>query len=248
MNCRKLQSYLEDCPLTSDQAGCAEVTEHIAGCANCRRLMETRAEMNGRLHLLRESAPPFPASLDAAILANYRRQTATLETSQSVLSRTQFRLGSWRLSAAVAAVLLIFAAVLVLRKSSVTTEGGGPQLANLTKTAPLPQKARPDPPVVKAAGKGTLVAHRDGSKLTASTKQGPGAVSPAKLEDSATDGFRSLMYCDELSCDGGMEVVRVQLPSRSAGFMPASADGDRVVTADVLVGADGFARGIRIVH
>ena len=56
------------------------------------------------------------------------------------------------------------------------------------------------------------------------------------------------MYCDELSCDGGMEVVRVQLPSLPAGLMPVPTAGNRVVTADVLVGADGFARGIRIVH
>ena len=56
------------------------------------------------------------------------------------------------------------------------------------------------------------------------------------------------MYCDELSCDGGMEVVRVQLPSSAAGFMPVPTVGNRVVTADVLVGADGFARGIRIVY
>ena len=56
------------------------------------------------------------------------------------------------------------------------------------------------------------------------------------------------MYCDELSCDGGMEVVRVQLPSLAAGFMSVPTAGNRVVTADVLVGADGFARGIRIVY
>jgi hypothetical protein len=82
----------------------------------------------------------------------------------------------------------------------------------------------------------------------AATTQTSGVVSPNRLDDSVPEGFRSLMYCDELSCNGGMEVVRVQLPSPAAGFMPASASGNRAVSADVLVGADGFARGIRIVH
>src|SRR5262249_42904456 len=60
--------------------------------------------------------------------------------------------------------------------------------------------------------------------------------------------FHSLMYCDELSCAGAMEMIRVQLPSamvaRPAGLMQS---GDAVY-ADVLVGADGIARGIRIVE
>jgi hypothetical protein len=55
------------------------------------------------------------------------------------------------------------------------------------------------------------------------------------------------MYCDELSCPQDMEMIRVQLPSSAmprqvSGFMQTNGS----VTADVLVGPDGIARGIRL--
>jgi hypothetical protein len=54
------------------------------------------------------------------------------------------------------------------------------------------------------------------------------------------------MYCDALSCGEGMDMIRVQLPSivmpgQGSGFVQTSGS----VTADVIVGPDGVARGIR---
>ena len=60
--------------------------------------------------------------------------------------------------------------------------------------------------------------------------------------------FRSLMYCDELSCSGPMEVIRMQLPASDLLFAPGSNSANGTVLADVLVGPDGIARGIRIVQ
>jgi hypothetical protein len=56
------------------------------------------------------------------------------------------------------------------------------------------------------------------------------------------------MYCDQLSCAEAMEVIRVQLPTSIAGLTPGSTPTDGMVFADVLVGPDGIARGIRIVE
>lgn len=56
------------------------------------------------------------------------------------------------------------------------------------------------------------------------------------------------MYCDELSCGGVMELIRVQLPSSGIEPGSASAPAKAPVIADVLVGPDGIARGIRIVQ
>jgi hypothetical protein len=86
---------------------------------------------------------------------------------------------------------------------------------------------------------------------TASARPAPAIVpTPVAddLETSPADGFRSLMYCDDLSCGGGMQMVRVELPARAAGFTQVSGSPGGFVTADVLIGSDGFARGIRIVH
>jgi hypothetical protein len=45
-----------------------------------------------------------------------------------------------------------------------------------------------------------------------------------------------------------MEIIRVQLPVSIAGLTPGSAATGDTVFADVLVGPDGIARGIRIVE
>jgi len=56
------------------------------------------------------------------------------------------------------------------------------------------------------------------------------------------------MYCDQLSCAEAMEIIRVQLPTSMAGLTPGSTATGDAVFADVLVGPDGIARGIRIVE
>jgi hypothetical protein len=80
----------------------------------------------------------------------------------------------------------------------------------------------------------------------------PGAHYVSRSQTSAADSssltadFRSLMFCDAISCDGNMEVVRIQLPS---SVMPLSAAAQpRATSADVLIGEDGVARAIRIVE
>jgi hypothetical protein len=249
MNCREIQAYFEDNSPEFDKADCAEVTEHVSGCVSCRQIVDTREETSARLRLLRESAPPFPASLDAAVLANYRRRIATRQNSEAASPQGRVRFLGWGLSAAVATMLLIFATVFLVRRPSVTKQVSPPR-TNLPEIVRLPPAATPQAFRPEPIRKDTVVAQRlrRGRSEPDAARQTSAADSSVRLADSVPDGFRSLMYCDEISCDGGMEVVRVQLPSPAVGFMPASTAGNHVVTADVLVGADGFARGIRIVH
>src|SRR5262249_47443400 len=60
--------------------------------------------------------------------------------------------------------------------------------------------------------------------------------------------FQSLVYCDPFSCSGAMDVIRVRLPSPVLRTTPFSGGTDSLVSADVLVGPDGIARGIRVVE
>jgi hypothetical protein len=54
------------------------------------------------------------------------------------------------------------------------------------------------------------------------------------------------MYCDALSCPDTMDLILVQVPTTAMpGQISAFVDPSGSVTADVLVGADGIARGIR---
>jgi hypothetical protein len=55
------------------------------------------------------------------------------------------------------------------------------------------------------------------------------------------------MYCDQLSCSGALEVIRMNLPAASLGLASPSRTSN-FVAADVLVGSDGVARAIRIVN
>ena len=45
-----------------------------------------------------------------------------------------------------------------------------------------------------------------------------------------------------------MQLIRVQLPSSATAFESVPASPDGAIYADVLVGSDGIARGIRVVQ
>src|SRR5262249_53486263 len=144
-----------------------------------------------------------------------------------------------------AAALLVIAAALVVRKSQ------NPAKPNLEppptrNVARVDQPASPKPNHSVPRRKKSAFAAKNVAPKAPGTEHFS-AAAPSFRPDEPQE-FRSLMYCDEISCDGGMNVVRVQLPALPSGFLPAANTGTRPVSADVLVGADGFARGIRIVH
>lgn len=242
MTCQELHSYFGD-PLRVDadlRANCAEVNQHIIDCADCTRFVESQRELRTSLRLARESAPQLPASLDAAVLANYRRHIAALNSSvNSIPAPRRPPFAALRWSGAVAVALLVTAIVYFSSRKTVST--GSPtrtaQRANLSQHA-------------ASNHSGTIVAPTTNRKTkpdVASASRKHSAISPANVGSSLPAGFRSLMYCDELSCVGAMEMIRVQLPSSVvAGLTPASTPTNGVVFADVLVGQDGIARGIRI--
>ena len=247
MTCEEIQSYLKGSEIEgSIHPSPAETTQHVSECDSCRRFMETRKEILATLRLLRETAPTFTASLDAAVLASYREQMASL---QLISSRPRYtRMGAiWRLGITAAAALVVLAAVFGMRRSPSAIK---PRLQTLRPT----NIARAsDPKLSKATRPGPhRTKNTDVAKASSPTSNPPrsqhlSVVAPTfGLGDS--QGFRSLMYCDELSCDGGMELERVQLPALPSGFLPASNTQTQSVSADVLVGPDGIARGIRIVH
>jgi len=238
MTCQELHSYFAD-PLRVDadlSANCAEVAEHIVACADCNPFVEAQRELGTSLRLARESAPRLSASLDAAVLANYRGHIAARESSVTPARRRR-PLAVLRWSTAVAAAMLLTAIVFFSSRKTVTTEAPPrtahpagvpqpPESNHATVTAQRPSRTKPD---------GVLA-----------RRKRP-ASSPTNVGSSLPEGFRGLMYCDELSCVGAMEMIRVQLPSsRVAGLTPASTLPNGVIFADVLVGPDGIARSIRI--
>lgn len=236
MNCRKIESLFETGDVSADASAAerSELQEHAAKCAPCRQFLNGQDELEVGLALLRSSVPETPAGLDLAVIDGFRRRVA-LPDAQAV-HRFQIRFWPhilrWSLASA-AVVLLVFAAILLRPKhASIQTEVSppAPHIASAPPTQPAAQNA---------------VALKKTMRAMPRARAG-GSHDTAAYDSSVADGFRSLMFCDAISCEGNMEVVRIQLPS---SVMPLSAAAQpRATSADVLIGEDGVARAIRIVE
>lgn len=235
MTCHELRLYFDD-PSRID-AKFGREAEHLAHCAECARFIEARHELEAGLRLVRESAPEPSATLEVAVLANYRRQT----TGDPPLVRLKTRRFP---GAAAAAAVLALAAILLLHP------------ARRLKISNLNLKIESAQPSMAQAGTSEKSANRVPWTNAASSpktrlrsaRQPRRAPQLATTKGPASEDFRSLMYCDALSCGGAMQLIHVQLPSSAAAFEPASVSPDGVIYADVLVGSDGIARGIRVVQ
>jgi len=235
MTCHELRLYCED-PLRMDAEFSYEAG-HLAHCTECARFVEARHELGAGLRLVRESAPEPSAPLDAAVLANYRRRM----TGNSPLARSRtprFTVVCCR--AAAAAVLALAAALLLhsprrLETSKLEIESTQPPMGQ-----PATSEQANKVPWTNAASSPKRRQH--------STRQPRRAPPVATTKSPVSEDFRSLIYCDALSCGGAMQLIRLQLPPSAAAFEPAAASPDGAIYADVLVGSDGIARGIRVVR
>jgi hypothetical protein len=236
MNCQDLRFYLKD-PLGVD-ADIRAQAEHLAHCAECASFAEAQRELAAGVRLIRESVPQISASLDTAVLAEYRRHIAARSSVVSFAPvRRHLAILCW--SAAAAAAVMLVAFLIFPGRKPVTTatrpRPAGPAIVSepviTSKTADVSR-----PPTPKA------------SRVVRPQRSLPpvSAVPVAAFQRSLPPGFRSLMYCDELICGGTMDVIRVQMPSSDVAFGPFSGSANGTVYADVLVGPDGIARGIRI--
>jgi hypothetical protein len=235
MTCHELRLYFED-PLHRDAKFPPEA-EHLAHCTECARFVEARRELGAGLRLVRESAPEPSAALAASVFANYRRRI----TGDPPLVRPRthrFAVVCW---ATAAAAVLALSAVLLhparrLETSNVKIESAQPPIAQPGISENGANRVR-----------WTKAASSPKTRLR-SARQPRRAPQLATTRSPASEDFRSLMYCDALSCGGAMQLIRVQLPSSAAAFEPAAALPYGAIYADVLVGSDGIARGIRVVR
>jgi hypothetical protein len=252
MTCEEIQAYFE-----SDPSGAvrllqesAELSEHATKCPECRGFVEEYRELANYLHAVRESAPEIPASLDAAILAGYETfmaershvsvRSRTLAAADSLAGRVGLHSAFGR--AAVAAVAVVIACGVMFLFTP-----GEPRVSHQKFTE---QRPVVPPTIAASTTQPRMATQTSASKtpksLVASAKHVSATRSLALSESSFSSGFQGLMYCDQLSCPDTMDVIRVQLPSPRFSSGPPKAS--EFVYADVLVGADGIARGIRVVE
>lgn len=234
MTCQELRRYFEDLSCLDEKSG-AEA-DHLALCPACASFVETRQKLAAGLQAIRESTPQCPGTVDSAVLAHYRRRVANSQLSANSNSRG-FRF-AWVASSAAAAALLVVVALYFVGGRAKDTATIRPQAAgraSLTSQPLATNKSENLARLSKPTGS-HAVRHRHASPTI------PAVVEPP------LPTFQSLMYCDELSCGGPMQLIRVRLPAPGTAFTPSSAAASGQILADVLVGPEGVARGIRIVE
>lgn len=243
MKCQELLSYLQEHPGAdlSSRVENAEISSHLALCAECSRMVKQQGELVDILRVVRKSECDVPVALDSAVLANYRRQISELQKpcGRSVWAFRPVAVFAWTAAAAA----LVFAVILFLSPRREVTRIATPPTALATESS-VQVAEKPAPEISKgdtAQPKNVAVRNKHNSRSA------PVAVRLSASRFLPQEAFRSLMYCDELSCSDAMEMIRVELPaSYVTRPMLASMPANGVVTADVLVGPDGIARGIRI--
>jgi hypothetical protein len=251
MTCRELRLYFED-PLRLDLAF-AEEADHLARCEECARFVEMQGRLGSGLRLAREMAPRFPTSLDAKVLAGYRQHVADrAEQSHPEPRRRAFVVLRRGAAAAVAAATL-FLLLPHAYRSFISQVRKGPAVAvdsgTVAASVPVSPVASPLSTASRysAANRATHIPRSHQARVSNLEPAVPSQPSAGTLQSSRPATFRSLMYCDELSCGEGLDIIRVQLPASVTAFAPGP-DSSGPVFADVLVGDDGIARGIRIVR
>lgn len=242
MTCKDFRNYWERGVDTSAKlrSESTEMAEHARACPECSAVVRDKHLLEKHLNLVRAAVPEVPPSLDAAVLGNYRRYLAERPVA---IDRGRWRLHlenalPWTAALAFAAVVA-YATIAFFMPHSSTGWANGKDRTPAGRT-PVPvvteKQVSPPPPIAKAPPSPSR-AH-----------QGENLAAAAHGDDVFPRAFHSLVYCDQISCPGEMEVIRVELPAPVLGWAQAPAQPGGMVSADVLVGADGIARGIRVVE
>jgi hypothetical protein len=245
MTCEELRwCFEENFRVSNMGSNQGDAAEHMSACAECSRFVEEQRVLARNLTSVRQLAGEVPGSVDAAIVARYRLFVGERERAVATVGfRPSLAWRVWAWGAAVAAVLAVTTFWVFGSKHAVTTVRTPTPAPAPTVTVPVAQVATPNP-VAHAPGRN--VANNVSTKSTAKHHGSRPAEAPVRVAKSLPEGFRSLMFCDALSCPDAMDMIRVQLPASAMprqlpGFVQTSGS----VTADVLVGPDGIARGIR---
>ena len=243
MSCRKINVYFQDNPRAVGNLliDSTELSEHLVGCTECRRFVLEQRELVRSLQALRSTVPAISSSLDHAVLLNYQlyraNQSRSLVSVPCTSGTSVRRLSGWATALAVAC--LVVSTGDIAREQEWRNRSLGKQ------------ESVSHAPEATHVGRRRAGAQRSGANkrrtMAASAEKTAHLASVAKSARFPT-AFQSLMFCDQLSCPGAMDVIRLELPSPVLGMIPPSARTRGVVSADVLVGPDGIVRGIRMVE
>lgn len=239
MNCQELHNHFETNPRLDADFPPA-VVSHATSCASCSRFVDEQLALKKSLQSLRETAAEAPDTFDARVLADFRMRG--LDAKPTMLSLGHISSSSalrWGVAGAAALVIaaILFTSTRRAPKANLQTQTRSGAVASVSSDAtPLVTPKVPAPSM------------KPKRRVIPRPVPNRSAVASNRLDNRLPAGFRSLMYCDALTCSAPMQMIRVQIPSGLiARPTPSLVNTSGAVNADVLIGSDGIARGIRIV-
>lgn len=200
--------------------------EHSAHCELCAQRMEDATALVEASELARESVrgEETPAPVEAALLAAFREHHR---------SRSWRRTFEWASVGAAAAVLLIFLWTAGGRSK------GQPSSApakNSSSESGLPMDAKASP-VSQQGGAAPAV---------------DAAVADTSVRETyAASDFVPVPFAGGIAADDPGMVMRVQLTKESLaqlGYPVAETPDEDLILADVLMGEDGWPRGVKLIQ
>lgn len=244
MNCKQLRADFEERSWEEIRTSPAfsNLAAHLAACPECNQFVAELRQVDESLRLVRDTASGVPASLDAAVLADYRRtltEVARPGRSGPEVARNGFP-GGWRWSIALGFAALVACAALVVFFSFPHRAITARKNVASPVAAETPSRAQTSP------GTSSESAPAKTAEIHQPVRRNKTQTPLARRDEPLPAAFQNLMYCDQISCSGAMEVIRVQL--NGSRLLPAQRmpGNGGAVFADILVGPDGIARGIRV--
>jgi hypothetical protein len=209
-----------------DVNGREAVLEHAAHCDACAQRLAEAVALAEASQMAGESVAEEhgPAKVEAVLLTAFR------EHHQRVSWRRTFE---WVGVGAAAAVLLAFLWI--------TVGGSKEHVTPVQKKEPVSQPNFPVDARVSPAPK----------PADAVQSVAAGSVQTAGSETYATSDFVPVPFSGSVTADDPGMIVRVQLTRASLaqlGYPLAETPGEELISADVLVGEDGWPRGVKLIH
>jgi hypothetical protein len=260
MNCQQFDQIVVDldrCAGAEDGTSQGAV-DHARSCPRCALRLSDQRKLAVALRAVSAAASneQAPAHVEDSLLRAFRARFDASPQATAVQPASPRRSGAvaWPVWAVAAAAMLLLGFVAIWRLQP-------------TSPARSSERASSPPPITnKKAEKLTAVGNGETHTTSAVVRHGvsrpsqaakygtPSRLVAAPDEAAATEvttRFYPLPYGSGLDLDEGWGLVRVQVPRASLASLGVPVSGgsaDEMLTADVVVGQDGLARGIRFVQ
>jgi hypothetical protein len=233
--------------------------DHARSCPRCAARLSDQRKLAAALRAVNSAASneQAPASVEHSLLSAFRARFDASCPATAVETTSPRRGGAvaWPVWAVAAAAVMLLLGIVAIWRLEPTSP------ARSSDRASSPRVSNKKPAEVATVGNdetqpaAAVVRHlvsRPRRTAKYGTPSKPHATSEQVPATEVTTRFYPLPYGSGLGLDEGWALVRVQVPRASLASLgvpiSAGSESNEMLTADVVVGQDGLARGIRFVQ